>query len=93
MKNNLYIVASDISGNDLESGYVQSNASNEAYYNLQSESEKKDFIKNYAENLSDFSEHSNQYLSDEEVTRIYDYLEKEFDNSSDHFFALQNLIS
>lgn len=93
MKNNLYIIASEISGNSLENGYVQSNFSNEIYYALQSESSKKDFIKNYGENLADFSEHDNQYLSEKEIALIYDYLEKQFDNSSDHFAALQNLIN
>lgn len=60
---NLCVVPSEISGNEPENGYAQSNASNDIYHNLQSEKEEKDFIENYAENLSD-----------EEVARIRNYL-------------------
>lgn len=89
-----YIVASNISGDELENGLIRSNARNDYYYELNTEEEKKSFIKDFAENMSNFSdEYENHYLNSADINLIFEYLETREVDSSTRYYMLQNLIN
>lgn len=89
-----YVIASAISGHSLDNGLIRLNARNDYYYNLATEEEKKSFIKDFAENLSNCSdEYDNEYLDNSSIDSIFKYLELSDVDSSTRYYALQNLIN
>jgi hypothetical protein len=87
MKNKLYKIATSISGEELEDGLVKSGAKNDYYYDeCKIQKEKLNQIKAMAENVIEVSIHK------EEAIKIMNYLESDFEDQSEHYFALENLL-
>lgn len=87
MKNKLYKIATSISGEELEDGFVRDGAKNDYYYDeCNTQKEKLSQIEAMAENVVEVS------IDREEAIKIMNYLESDFKESSDHYFALENLL-
>lgn len=84
MKHITYNIASQIEGYDLENFFSFRSAHDTYYYDLSSKEEKIDYILELAESL--FRE-----ISIRTATRIYNYLEKDYEDSNEHYYALKSL--
>ena len=87
MENKLYKIASSISGTELEGGTVRAGAKNDYYYDeCNTQKEKLSQIEAIAENVFEVS------IDKEEAIKIMNYLESDFEDSSEHYFALEDLL-
>ena len=83
--NNLQKIASDISG---YSPNGEIGAKNDFYYEIECSFEKKCFIIDFSKNIENV-----KIISPYEATKIYDFLETNYTNSSDQYHSFQDLGS
>ena len=88
MTNKLYKIATAISGEELDNGLIRSGARDDFYYDdCKTQEEKLNKIRGYADEVVGCS------INEDEALAIMNYLDSEFDSSSEHYNALDSLSS